>query len=179
MGELFRLEDFDQYKEDNRREVKRSKGGIPVSVWETYSSFANCYGGVIILGVDEHADDSWETTGLKDAGKLLRDFWNTVNNPKKTSVNLITDADVDTYDVNDDVILVIHVPPAKRTDKPVFINDNLFGGTYRRNWEGDYHCSREEIKAMLRDQTDQTMDAKIIDVLPLTDLNQDTIQAYP
>ena len=42
MGELFRLEDFDQYKEDNRREVKRSKGGIPVSVWETYSSFANC-----------------------------------------------------------------------------------------------------------------------------------------
>lgn len=176
--ELFDIRPFDEYKEDNRREVKRATGGLPHSLWETYSSFANCYGGVIILGVNEHKDGSWETTGLKDTGKLLRDFWNTVNNPKKTSVNLLTDADVETYDVNGDVILVIHVPMAKRSDKPVFINDNLFGGTYRRNWEGDYHCSREEVKAMLRDQTDETMDTKIIDILPLSDLNQDTIHAY-
>ena len=37
-------------KEDNRREVKKARGGLPVSLWDTYSSFANCYGGVIILG---------------------------------------------------------------------------------------------------------------------------------
>ena len=176
--ELFDIRKFDLYKEDNRREVKKASEGLPRSLWETYSSFANCYGGVIILGVNEHEDGSWETTGLKDTDKLLRDFWNTVNNPKKTSVNLLTDADVEVHKINDDLILVIYVPPAKRTDKPVFINDNLFGGTYRRNWEGDYHCSREEVKAMLRDQTDETMDAKIIDILPLSDLNQDTIQAY-
>ena len=81
--ELFDIRKFDLYKEDNRREVKKASEGLPRSLWETYSSFANCYGGVIILGVNEHEDGSWETTGLKDTDKLLRDFWNTVNNPSK------------------------------------------------------------------------------------------------
>ena len=35
-----------------------------------------------------------------------------------------------------DVIMVIWVPIAKREQKPVYINDDLFGGTFRRNWEG-------------------------------------------
>ena len=62
--EAFKLEDFDSYKEDNRREVKKAKGGLPVSLWDTYSAFANCTGGVIILGVREKDDKHWETTGL-------------------------------------------------------------------------------------------------------------------
>ena len=38
--------------------------------------------------------------------------------------------------------------------KPVYINNDLFGGCYRRDWEGDYHCSKAEIKGMLRDAAD-------------------------
>ena len=51
MAELFDISHFDSYREDNRREVKKAKDGLPISLWDTYSSFANCYGGVIILGV--------------------------------------------------------------------------------------------------------------------------------
>ena len=89
MSEKFDLTKFDLYREDNRREVKKAAGGLPVSLWDTYSAFANCYGGVIILGVKENKDGSWQTTGLQNMAKLLKDFWDTANNSKKVSINLL------------------------------------------------------------------------------------------
>lgn len=42
-----------EYREDNRLEAKRASNGLPSSLWETYSSFANTDGGAILLGADE------------------------------------------------------------------------------------------------------------------------------
>lgn len=83
-----------------------------------------------------------------------------MNNRKKVSINLLREDDVETFSVNgtDDCIMVIRVPRASREQKPVYINDDLFGGTFRRNWEGDYHCTRLQVKTMLRDQAEETMD---------------------
>ncbi len=64
MAVNFDLSQFDEYREDNRREVKKAGGGLPVSLWDTYSSFANCYGGVILLGGKENKDGSWQTASL-------------------------------------------------------------------------------------------------------------------
>lgn len=46
MSDLFDLSNFDKYKEDNCREVKKAEGGLPIALWESYSSFANSNGGV-------------------------------------------------------------------------------------------------------------------------------------
>ena len=149
-----------------------------MSLWETYSAFANCDGGVIILGVKENKDGSWAVTGLENSAKLQKDFWDTVNNRNKVSVNLLTDGDVEAFEESGNVILVIHVPKAKREQKPVYINGNMFNGTFRRNWEGDYHCNRSEVLAMLRDQPEETADMKVLPDMPLDVLNAETVHAY-
>ncbi|MBQ4258855.1 MAG: putative DNA binding domain-containing protein [Lachnospiraceae bacterium] len=176
----FTLTQFNSFREDNRREVKTASGGLPHSLWETYSAFANCYGGVIILGVKEEKDGSWKSTGLQNAPKLCKEFWDTINNMNKVSINLLSEKDVQIYEVGEfkDVIMVIHVPMATREQKPVFINDDIFNGTFRRNYEGDYHCTRLQVKTMLRDQAEQTMDMEVLDGVPMEDLNYDTIHGY-
>ncbi len=174
----FDIRKFDEYRENNRLEVKKAKGGLPNSLWDTYSAMANCYGGMILLGVVEKEDGSFATTGLKDMDRMRKDFWNVINNSQKVSINLLTDDDVDSYEVNGDVILAIRVPGAGREDKPVYINNDMMRGTFRRNGEGDYHCTKAEIKAMLRDQTEETSDMKLLEDMEVSDLNMETVHAY-
>ena len=175
---MFDLSKFDLYREDNRLEVKKAKGGLPRSLWDTYSAMCNTYGGVIICGVKEREDKSWYTTGLKDVSKLKKDFWDTINNPSKVSVNLLTEDDVQDYEVDGDVILVINVPRAPREERPVYLNDNFMRGSFKRNFEGDYHCTPREVKAMLRDQANETPDMKVLENLRMSDLDKDTIRVY-
>lgn len=178
MPEIFDINQFDSYREDNRREVKKAHDGLPVSLWDTYSAFANCYGGVIILGVKEDKDGSWQSTGLQNAAKLQKEFWDTINNTKKVSINLLRETDVEIYNHDSDVIMVIHVPAARREQKPVYINGDMFGGTFRRNFEGDYHCTRIQIKTMLRDQADDTIDMSVLDNLHMDIFNMDSVRGY-
>ena len=178
MSDLFDLSNFDKYKEDNCREVKKAEGGLPIALWESYSSFANSNGGVIILGVGERQDGTWYTTGLKNEDKLKRNFWNTIHDTKKVSINLLSDKNVESYEVNGDTILVIYVPRAKREQKPVYINNDLFGGCYRRDWEGDYHCSKAEIKGMLRDAADETEDMKIVEQFDISAIDTESLKGF-
>lgn len=137
----FDLECFDTYKENNCLEVKKAKSRLPQSLWETYSAFANTYGGMIILGVEELNNRRWKTSGLKtkDKEKLLDEFWNQAHNTQKINLNLLTEKDIETYEIKDDLIIVIHVPMAKREQKPIFINNDLFRGTFERTNSGGYH----------------------------------------
>ena len=178
MNNLFDPALFNEYREGNRLEVKKASGGLPQSLWETYSAFANCNGGVIILGAGEKNDGSWYTTNLQNTDKLLKDFWNILNNRSKISVNLLKENDVKIYDLNGDEIIVVYVPRAGREQKPVYINDNLFGGTFRRDHEGDYHCSESEVRGMLRDQADKSTDNKTIVDMDMSVFCKNTIRDF-
>ncbi len=82
------------------------------------------------------------------------------------------------YQIDKDVIMVIYVPAAKREEKPIYVGTDMFKGTYRRNWEGDYHCTSGEIKAMLRDQTEDSMDMKVLGDMQMDVFNQETVHSY-
>lgn len=47
--------------------------------------------------------------------------------------------------------MVICVPAAKYEYRLIYLNGDMFGNTYRRNWKGNYHDFVGEIKAMMRD----------------------------
>ena len=167
---------IEQYRENNRIEAKKALGGLPRSVWETYSAFANTYGGIILLGVEELADKSFCTVDLPAPEKLIKEFWDIVNNPNKTSVNVLSSKDVFVQEV-DGHIVVINVPRAERSYKPVYVDGNPLN-TYRRNGEGDYRCTREEYQAMVRDASVKTQDMLVLDEMDVDVFNQESVRSY-
>ncbi|MCH5195621.1 MAG: putative DNA binding domain-containing protein [Oscillospiraceae bacterium] len=175
MPDILHLE---KYKENNRIEAKKSKGGLPKSVWETYSSFANTQGGVILLGVEELPDKSLSAVGIDNADEIIKNFWDIVNNANKVSVNILSDKNVKTETVDGKAVIVITVPRAVRSDRPVYINGNPMNGTYRRNGEGDYKCSSEEVRAMLRDASVQSQDMLVLENMGLDVFDFDSVHRY-
>ncbi len=163
------------YRENNRIEAKRAQGGLPQSIWETYSAFANTLGGVILLGVAELTDKSFQSVPLADPRGLTEEFWRLLSGGSQVSVNLLSRDDIHIEESGENRIVVIEVPRADRRDRPVYLGPSPFLGSYRRSGEGDYRCSREEVLGMLRDQADQSQDRKVIADIELTDLNKDSI----
>ena len=134
---------LERYRENNRLEAKKALGGLPQSMWETYSAFANSMGGVILLGVEEYPDKSLHAIDLPDPAGLLQDFWSTVNNSDVVSANILSDSNVWEEEIDGKHIIVIDVPRAQRRDRPVYIGGDAQNGIYMRNGEGDYRCPRE------------------------------------
>ena len=99
MQQIIDIKNLAKYEENNRIEAKRAKGGLPNSIWETYSAFANTEGGVILLGVDERDDHTLVATGVEDAHKMMTDLWNILNNKQKVSLNILTERMVATHEV--------------------------------------------------------------------------------
>ena len=167
-----------RYRENNRIEAKRATGGLPESIWETYSAFANTMGGVILLGVVEKKDKSFETVDLPDPDGLASEFWKLVNDTRKASVNILTRRDIAVRRSEGRRIVAITVPRADRRDRPVYVNGDPYMGTYRRDGEGDYHCSRETVQAMMMDALEESRDARLLSYLGMESLEERTVKSY-
>ena len=175
----FSLELLTTYKENSLLEVKSARGGLPNSLWESYSAFANSEGGIIVLGVKENAKDgSLYVEGLDDVHKLMKDFWNMVNNRQKVSCNILTDSMAVPDKIEGKDVIVIRVPRAERTSRPVYVGSDPRTGTYRRNFEGDYHCSIDEVSLMIRDSALVTDDNKLLTDLDASVFCPDTVKSY-
>jgi predicted HTH transcriptional regulator len=164
-------------------ECKKAQSNLPSSLWETYSAFANTYGGTILLGVHENMTEKdnskrFTITGVEDAAKIKKDLWNTIHSREKVNINLLHDEDVDKVTIDGKDVVYINVPQAEYTVRPIYINNNIQRGTYKRNHEGDYHCTEQELKMMLRDANEAGNDRMFLEYYTMDDIDMPTLDRY-
>ncbi|GAA0508747.1 RNA-binding domain-containing protein [Deinococcus depolymerans] len=178
------LDDIKNLRESYEFEAKIAAGRdgdgeLPNSVWETYSAMANTSGGTIVLGIKENRDGSLEGNGIKNTTKVLSDFWNIINNKNKVSVCLLNDDSINLVDMGSErSLIVIKVPRANRRSRPVFLNGNPLGNTYRRNNDGDFEIDDQEVKRMMADSVNDTRDDSILKNFSMNDFDLPSISAY-
>lgn len=122
------IQNLHQYRENNRIEAKEALGGLP--------------------------DKSLHALDLLDPQWLIDDFWAIINDPREVSVNILTEESVAVHQVDGKRIIAITVPEARACDKPVYLKGDPYRETYRRNGEGDYRCSRDEVEEFFRKATE-------------------------
>lgn len=175
---MLNIQNLADYEENNRIEAKKAKGGLPNSVWETYSSFANTDGGIILLGVDEKDDHTLVATGVEDIHKLELDFWNMVNNRQKVNINILTNRMVKKYEVDGKKVLAIEVPRADRRHRPVYVGADPMKGAYRRDFEGDYLCTSDQVAALYRDASDVSIDQRVLKDMQMDVFDMEAVSRY-
>lgn len=163
-------------------ECKKAESKVPTSAYESYSAFANTKGGYIILGVKEDKtktkpEERFVLQGIENADKQKEDFWNTING-NKVNVNILKDEDVFKVEGDGITLLVIHVPRAEFNMRPVYVGENPYKGTFKRNHEGDYHATEHEIRGMIRDQNPEGNDSTILEYYTMDDIDKETLRKY-
>ena len=160
-------------------EFKSARGGFPSSFWETYSAMANSEGGTVVLGASER-EGAVRLDGLDDArlGVLQKALWDGLNDRGRVSLNLLEPRHVEIATARDTKLLAIHVPRATRTQRPIHLEGNPFGHTWRRRHEGDYRCTDAEIRRMLADADEVPRDHRILIGFSLDDLDASSLTQY-
>ena len=187
MIEVRNISDFNDYlesllvqNESDDLEFKSAAGGFPGNFWDTYSAFANTDGGTIVLGVKEKNGKFFlDNLSPEQIEKYRKDFWNNVNNPSTISHNLMRKEDVIVGNYKGFGFMLFFVPRAPREVRPVYRTNEPYKGTYKRNYEGDYKCTEQEVRRMFADADDsRPVDSRILKNYTIEDIDKDALAGY-
>ena len=117
-------------------EAKTAKSELPKDIWESVSSFSNCYGGWIVLGVKQEGK-TFSIQGVDNIEKLEQDFFSTLRS-QKFNAQLI--AQPKRYIIDDKKLLAFYIPASKI--KPIYYN--VPSNTYIRMGSGDQRATEAE-----------------------------------
>ena len=151
-------------------EVKRAAGGLPQSVAETMSAFANSRGGIIILGLDEQA--GFAPVGVSDP-VALQDALAGVARSKLTpplapSVNVVPFEGVSLV-----LAEVEALPPVQR---PCYVTArSLYNGAYVRVGDGDQRLTPYEIDRLRENSGQPRWDEEPVPQATAKDLDRGAV----
>lgn len=135
-----------------------------------------------MLGITEHMEEPdqakrFEITGVNNPTKLKKEFFDTLNS-NKVNRNILIEEDVDIVEYEGHSLLVINIPQVDYRQRPIYINGNMMNGSFKRNYEGDYHCTEDDVKAMIRDANDSGNDSVLMENYTMDDIDSNTLAAY-
>ena len=183
MFKVSSLDDFKLLRESSSLEFKlaggrNGKGALPEDFWPTYSAMANTDGGTVVLGVRE-IKGRFELKGIEHIEKVKTELFNNLNNKQKISANLLSNQHVYEQELQGKTLLIIEVPRAPRRLKPVHLSSNPFNGnSYCRLNEGDFALHDDQVKRLLAEQVNDSLDTRILFGFDVQDLDAETFRAY-
>ncbi|MET8460179.1 ATP-binding protein [Streptomyces parvulus] len=153
-------------------EVKRSQGGLPTSMWETISAFANAQGGLIVLGVNEKTNFS--VVGVHEPAKIeanLAVLCSEMEPPVR--------AEIQTFEVDGKHVLTCYIPPTPKDQRPCHKKSlGPWAGSRVRVSDGDRKLTDYEVSLLLANRNEQKQDLKPILEASLEDLDSELIRAF-
>ena len=154
-------------------EVKSGARGLPTTVTETISAFANGTGGTLLLGVDEGAGfvpaAGFDAAAIRDA--LADACANKIEPPCRAPIEI--------EEVDGALVVRLDVPELDPVEKPCFVSTRgAYGGSFIRGGDGDRRLSHYEVTQLLSNRSQPTFDRELVAAATATDLDEELVTAY-
>ncbi|MXY42113.1 MAG: AAA family ATPase [Rhodospirillaceae bacterium] len=146
----------------NDIEFKEAQRDVPRSAYETVSAFSNTEGGWLVFGIRDGVG-GFEIVGVVEVDKVQNDFLGVLRSGQK--LNRVIAAEEQLIEHDEKVLLVFHIPEARRQEKPVYLNRDITR-SYLRRGARDERCTPAEIERLLRDAADERHDGRTVDLDP-------------
>ncbi|XVV13595.1 ATP-binding protein [Actinoplanes sp. CA-131856] len=153
-------------------EVKKARGGMPVTLWESISAFSNASGGIIVLGVDEKS--GFIVTGVDDAAAMesqIAAICSDMEPPVR--------AEIFTASLHGRNVLICRVPQLPRDQRPCHKRAlGPWAGSRIRVADGDRKLTDYEVTVLLANRTERRHDLTPVSTARLEDLDPDLLGAF-
>ena len=145
-------------------EVKAASGGLPRSIRESVSAFANTRGGLIILGL---SDGDFKPVPI-DAAKLAADLASACGNEVEPPIR----AEFDIAQVEGHPVVAAVVDELAAGRKPCFVKSKgMENGSYIRTHDGDRRLSSYEIHILISGRGQPLDDMAVVEEASRADLD--------
>ncbi len=174
---MMRLAQIEYYQEKNSIKAEKAEEGLPHSIWENYSAFANTFGGLLLLGAEELPDHTLQISGIQEPEKKIEEFLDLANNTEFLSANILSHEKINIREIDGKNVIEIEIPRASSAYRPIYLGKDPYKGSYRRDKDGIYHCTALEVDGMLRGR-EKDRDSRVLENFTFSSLDQETIARY-
>lgn len=154
-------------------EVKAAAGGLPKSVGESISAFANGSGGVILLGLAE--TDGFRPAPGFDAHSIRDSLAGLCHDEMEPPVR----SDIDIVPFEGAQVVYLDVPATDPQLRPCHIRRRgPYTGSFIRAGDGDRRLTAYEVTQQLSNREQPTDDAQVVPGCSLDDLDPEAVKAF-